>query len=303
MLSECWEFHDGSWAEAASGGSFLDRSPEDTIDLIERKATDSQQFEIRAHLVALLKGFHEMETRSVKMINERIDKLDKKLDEIMSLIKTSNPQVSKYKEKEDTHIDDNGGPSEPSPETTTDKSRFVSYNSSSKNSSSSYSPPPPYPNWLKPRNKKMEELDQEILNTFKKMEINIPLLDVVVNLALNMSSLVKKHIEIPQKCKDPGPLKTTGVVLQLVNSSIINPVGVLKDILVRIDKLIFLANFYILDMKDEEGIKSSTIILGRPFMMTARTKINVHPGTLTMEIRDEKVHFHVLEAMKHPMEE
>ena len=38
---------------------------------------------------------------------------------------------------------------------------------------------PPYPNRLKPKTKKMEELEKEILNTFKKVEINIPLLDVV----------------------------------------------------------------------------------------------------------------------------
>jgi len=42
-----------------------------------------------------------------------------------------------------------------------------------------------------------------------------------------------------------------------------------------VDKLIFPADFYILDMKDDEGMSSTTIILGRPFMMTARTKIDV----------------------------
>ncbi|XP_047149693.1 uncharacterized protein LOC124821794 [Vigna umbellata] len=138
-------------------------------------------------------------------------------------------QEDEDKEKEGAQIDDNRGSSEPSPETTTDKSRLVPSNSSSKTSSSSYSPPPPYPNRLKPRNKKMEELDQEILNIFKKVEINIPLLDVVkqipkyvkflkeictnrrsfrdnevVNLRRNVSSLIKKHIEIPRKCKDPS---------------------------------------------------------------------------------------------------
>ena len=52
--------------------------------------------------------------------------------------------------------------------------------------------------------------------------------------------------------------------------------------LVRVDKLIFPADFYILDMKDDEGMSSTT-------MMTARTKIDVHAGSLTMEIGDEKV--------------
>ena len=59
-----------------------------------------------------------------------------------------------------------------------DNSKLVSPNTSSENSSP-YSPPPPYANRLKPKTKKMEDLDKEILNTFKKMEINIPLLNVV----------------------------------------------------------------------------------------------------------------------------
>ena len=73
-----------------------------------------------------------------------------------------------------------------------------------------------------------------------------------------------------------GPLKTTGVVIQLANHNTVNPAGVLEDVLVQVDKLIFPADFYILDMKDEEGTSPTTIILGRPFMMTTRTKIDVH---------------------------
>jgi len=56
-------------------------------------------------------------------------------------------------------------------------------------------------------------------------------------------------------------------------------------------------------MKDDEGMSSTTIILERPFMMIARTKIDVHVGSLTMEIGDENVQFNVLEAMKHPTED
>jgi len=70
-----------------------------------------------------------------------------------------------------------------------------------------------------------------------------------------------------------------------------------------VDKLIFHADFYILDMKDNEGMSSTTIILGRLFMMTTRTKIDVHVGSLTMGIGDEKVQFNVLEAMKNPTED
>ncbi|WVZ03301.1 hypothetical protein V8G54_024107 [Vigna mungo] len=65
---------DRSWADAANEGSFLDRSPEDVIDLIERKTVDNQQFETT--------GVHEIGTNPVKVINERIYVLEKKLDEI-----------------------------------------------------------------------------------------------------------------------------------------------------------------------------------------------------------------------------
>ena len=79
------------------------------------------------------------------------------------------------------------------------------------------------------------------------------------------------------------------MVIQLVNCSIVNPVGVLEDALLHVDKLIFPTDFYILDMKDNEGMSSTTILLGIQFMMTARTKIDVHSRSLTMEIGDEKL--------------
>jgi len=48
---------------------------------------------------------------------------------------------------------------------------------------------------------------------------------------------------------------------------------------------------------------ATTIILGRPFLKTARTKINVHAGTLTMEFGDNLVHFNMLDAMNHLVED
>ncbi|XP_014521752.1 uncharacterized protein LOC106778319 [Vigna radiata var. radiata] len=272
---------DRSWADAASGGSFLDRSPEDGIDLIERKAVDNQQYGTRENSCGICistdhytdecpslmettvetssqafaantfggnrpyKNYHDSSSNRYQQNMQPYVPLQQRQPYVppqqrhqpqpeMSLLRTGKqvqgPEVQEDedKKKEEEQVDDNGGPNEPSPETTTEKSRLVPPNSSSKKSSSSYSPPPPYPNRLKLRNKKIEELDQEILNIFKKVEINIPLLDVVkqipkyakflkeictnrrrfkdkevVNLGRNVSSLIKKNIEIPRKCKDP----------------------------------------------------------------------------------------------------
>ncbi|RDY11536.1 hypothetical protein CR513_03779, partial [Mucuna pruriens] len=80
-----------------------------------------------------------------------------------------------------------------------------------------------------------------------------------------------------------GDLEPTGMTIQLINRSVVQPLGILKDVLVQVNELIFPTDFYVLDMEDETSGKGSTLILGRPFLMTARTKIDVHVGTLSME--------------------
>ncbi|RDY09186.1 hypothetical protein CR513_06482, partial [Mucuna pruriens] len=100
-----------------------------------------------------------------------------------------------------------------------------------------------------------------------------------------------------------GDLEPTRMITQLANRSIVQPLGVLEDVLVQINELIFPANFYVLDMEEETFGKRSTLILGRPFLMIARTKIGVHAGMLSMEFGDTLVQFNIFEAMKHPTED
>jgi len=71
------------------------------------------------------------------------------------------------------------------------------------------------------------------------------------------------------------------------------PLAVIEDVLVRVKDLIFPVDFYILDMENESSSHGSTLILERPFFMTARTKIDVHVGTLSMEFGDDAVHFNI----------
>jgi len=123
-------------------------------------------------------------------LTQRVEKLESKLNQGSSQLPTQtvvNPrnvsaitlrsgkqvrgleeaQENKDEENEFAPIDNSGGSDEPIPctsetPTPTNDSRLVSSNSSSSNSSSCYSPLPPYPNYLKPKTKKLEELDQEI---------------------------------------------------------------------------------------------------------------------------------------------
>ncbi|XP_042425197.1 probable basic-leucine zipper transcription factor I [Zingiber officinale] len=133
----------------------------------------------------------------------------------------------------------------------------------------------------------------------------------LVSMGKNVSALIRP---IPQKCDDPGvftvpctignyvfedamldlgasinvmpksvflslgigPLQPTGVVIQLANRSQAHSTGVIENVLVKVSDLIFPADFYILDMEGDVLMNRALIILGRPFLKTARTKIDVH---------------------------
>ena len=69
----------------------------------------------------------------------------------------------------------------------------------------------------------------------------------------------------------------------------------MEDVLVKVDKLIFPADFVILDFEEDKKIP---IILGRPFLATGRTLIDVQKGELTMRVQDQNVTFNVFNAMK-----
>ncbi|XP_054785882.1 uncharacterized protein LOC129292337 [Prosopis cineraria] len=69
-----------------------------------------------------------------------------------------------------------------------------------------------------------------------------------------------------------GGLQDCSVILQLADRSTRKPKGFLEDILVKVKDLVFPADFYVLDM--QEG-GQGTLILGRPFMMTSSTILNM----------------------------
>ncbi|CAN6697661.1 unnamed protein product [Malus baccata var. baccata] len=97
-----------------------------------------------------------------------------------------------------------------------------------------------------------------------------------------------------------GELKNDGVIIQLADRSNAYPKRVLEDVLVQVNHLVFPANFYVLEMEDSNHSPQLPILLGRPFMKTARTKIDVFKGTLTMEFDGEVIDFNISDAMRYP---
>jgi hypothetical protein len=75
-----------------------------------------------------------------------------------------------------------------------------------------------------------------------------------------------------------GELKPTFVTLQLADRSIKRLRGILEDVLVKVGEFLLAADFIVLDMEESPMPLPLPIILGRPFMRTADTKILCEKG-------------------------
>ncbi|XP_020415512.1 uncharacterized protein LOC109948026 [Prunus persica] len=223
-----------------------------------------------------------------------------------------------------------------------------------------YSPPIPFPGRL--AKSKQDKSFKEIFDILSKVNVNLPLLDVIRNMPAygkffkelstykrkygpNEKVLVSENVsavlqrKLPPKLKDPGSfsinitigdklvekpmldlgasinlmpysvylqlglggLKATTISLQLADRSVKYPRGIVEDILVQVDKLILPADFVVLDMEEAPlHDRELPILLGRPFMATTKTIIDVQNGLLTMTVLGETVQFKVFESLSHP---
>ncbi|KAM3011138.1 hypothetical protein FF2_029878 [Malus domestica] len=223
-----------------------------------------------------------------------------------------------------------------------------------------YTPPIPFPGRL--AKSKHDKSFKEIFDILSKVNVNLPLLDVIRNMPAygkffkelnnykrkygphekvvvseNVSAVLQR--KLPPKLKDPGSfsinitigdkkvekamldlgasinlmpysvylqlglgeLKSTTISLQLADRSVKYPRGIVEDILVQIDKLILPADFVVLDMEEAPiHDRELPILLGRPFMATAKTIIDVQNGLLTMSVLGETVQFKVFESLSQP---
>ncbi|KAK8956680.1 hypothetical protein KSP39_PZI001268 [Platanthera zijinensis] len=94
-----------------------------------------------------------------------------------------------------------------------------------------------------------------------------------------------------------GEIAPTSLTLQLADRTLAFPKGIVEDVLVKVEKFIFPADFVVLDMDEDKDVP---IILGRPFLATGRTLIDVQKRKLTMRVNNEEVTFNILKAMKYP---
>ncbi|GJY32068.1 reverse transcriptase domain-containing protein [Tanacetum coccineum] len=106
----------------------------------------------------------------------------------------------------------------------------------------------------------------------------------VLSVSINLMPLsVWKELSLPE-------LTPTRMTLELANRSVAYPVGVAEDVFVKVGKFHFLADFVVIDYDVDPRVP---LILGRPFLRTARALIDVHGEELTLRVNDEAITFNV----------
>nr|GEU43359.1 reverse transcriptase domain-containing protein [Tanacetum cinerariifolium] len=81
-------------------------------------------------------------------------------------------------------------------------------------------------------------------------------------------------------------LISTRMTLELANRAICTPAGIARDIFVLVGKFTFLVDFIIVDYKSDPRVP---LILGIPFLRTARALIDVHGEEMILRDGDERL--------------
>ncbi|GJU76453.1 putative reverse transcriptase domain-containing protein [Tanacetum coccineum] len=85
-----------------------------------------------------------------------------------------------------------------------------------------------------------------------------------------------------------GELVHTRLTVELADKTVKYPKGIAKNVLVGIGKFTFPVDFIILDMPEDIKVP---LILGKPFLSTARSKIDVYKRKITLRVGEEKIIF------------
>ncbi|GJT86402.1 reverse transcriptase domain-containing protein [Tanacetum coccineum] len=150
---------------------------------------------------------------------------------------------------------------------------------------------PKFNNWLSSLLRNKEKLEGVAITT-----VNAECSAIIMN-------------KVPEKLEDPGKflipcalqeldrttLTPTRMTLELANRSITHPMGIAEDVVVRVDGFTFLADFVVVNFEPDPRVP---IILGRPFLRTAKALIDLYEETLTLRVGKEELVYYADKSEK-----
>ncbi|XP_069145913.1 uncharacterized protein [Solanum lycopersicum] len=175
-------------------------------------------------------------------------------------------------------------------------------------------PPPPFPQRLV---KKTEDGKyRHFITMLKQISINVPLVEALEQMpgyAKFMKDLVtKKRLvtfedddrlqhcsdiasrSLVQKKEDSDP-KPSAMRLLMTDRTVKSPIGILHDVLVKVESFIFPADFGILDCEVDFEVPN---ILGRQFLRTGKALVDMEKGQMTFRLNNEEATFNICRTMR-----
>ena len=92
-----------------------------------------------------------------------------------------------------------------------------------------------------------------------------------------------------------GDPKPTVMRLLMADRTVKRPIGILHDVLVKVESFIFPTDFVILDCEVDFEVP---IILGRPFLATGRALVDMEKGQMKFRFNNEEATFNVCRTMR-----
>nr|GEZ00145.1 reverse transcriptase domain-containing protein [Tanacetum cinerariifolium] len=154
--------------------------------------------------------------------------------------------------------------------------------------------------------------------TFKSLLSNKEKLFKLSSIPLNENCSAVLFKKLPEKLGDPAlvdlgasinlmPLSVwnklsllklthTRMTLKLANRSVSYPVGVARDVFVKVGKFYFLVDFVVVDYDVDPRV---TLIPWRPFLRTTQALIDVYGKELTLRVNDEAIMFKVRHTLRY----
>ena len=100
-----------------------------------------------------------------------------------------------------------------------------------------------------------------------------------------------------------GELQPLFIELSLADGSVRRPHDVVEDVMVKVKKCYFLVDFIIVDMKSTKDFTNIPIILGRPFLATAKVITDWGKGEVIFQVGDSTMKVSINKLMRHPSHE
>ncbi|GJU05266.1 DNA-directed DNA polymerase [Tanacetum coccineum] len=144
---------------------------------------------------------------------------------------------------------------------------------------------------------------KKFLENLKQLYINMLFIEAPAKMskyAKFLKGLLTNKARLEEACtiamnERLGEPKATRISLELADRTIQYPRGIIEIVRIKVDIFIILIDFVVLDMPEDSRVP---IILGRPFLVTARAMIDVFNKKITLRVRDDEVILDVDQSIK-----